>query len=60
MPKSSGGTKRPRSLAQNRFMQGVASGAIRGSGVPRSVAREFTRGAHKMGRLGSLPNKRKS
>jgi hypothetical protein len=36
----------PKSKAQNRLMQGVASGDITGSGVPKKVAKEFTKGAH--------------
>lgn len=30
-----------KSKAQSRLMHGVASGSIKGSGVPKSVAKEF-------------------
>lgn len=49
----------PKSQAQNRLMQGVASGDIKGSGVPRKVAQEFRKGAHGKD-LGGLPERKLS
>jgi len=35
-----------RSKAQNALMRGVASGSIKGSDVPKSVAKEFVKASH--------------
>lgn len=40
----------PRSQAQRRLMWGVATGSIKGSGVPKKVAKEFA-AADKPGKL---------
>jgi len=44
------------SLAQNRFMRGVAAGTIKGKGKPsKAVAREFIAATHGKTLKGNIP-----
>jgi len=45
-----------KSKAQSRLMHGVASGSIKGSGVPKKVAQDYVRADHGKSQA-KLPNR---